>query len=375
MRTLNDSKQYIRIDFRAIDMGLLSIISSSCRDVYLILRRFVWRGESDRVAILKSKMGEVIISCISNKRICELTGLSQRTVWSHIKKLIAIEWIKDHGVRGRISSYILGQMVKSRGVSSEIFFADKQLRDAWANLKAAAIRDRCSPYDYPIEHRRSFLISEMPTIQELKKKKSKPKSKILKKKTKGGTALKEQEPAAPGSGQVEIKRENKTSEPESAEPTLFDADSVPVTADNENENEKKKALFELWRQLLNKEYPDAVIPSGWMGTSAEQIDNLLDSYNIEDIEQGLRYIVECSNALSLRFFKKEAISPTIAILARNHEELMSEARLYEKCRPFRQNLNTWHCENPQSPMMPGWYYDEENQQDIQTLQQLRLLPE
>lgn len=137
------SEYYLRKDFGFIDLGLNGLLDRCMRDVYEVLRRFVWRADDSGHPEMRAMYREgFLVARIAQSSLGTLVQVSRQQVNTHIATLRRLGWIKvvsfvDKNVGTK--AYVLGETVYDmNGRRHEVFYADGMLRDLWDTIDAKA---------------------------------------------------------------------------------------------------------------------------------------------------------------------------------------------------------------------------------------------
>ncbi len=139
----NRSEYYLRKGFGFIDLGLNGLLDRCMRDVYEVLRRFVWRTDESGHPEMRAMYREgFLVARIAQSSLGTLVQVSRQQVNAHIAALRRLGWIKvvsfvDKNVGTK--AYVLGETVHdTSGRRHEVFYADGMLRDLWDTIDAKA---------------------------------------------------------------------------------------------------------------------------------------------------------------------------------------------------------------------------------------------
>jgi hypothetical protein len=137
------SEYYLRKDFGFIDLGLNGLLDRCMRDVYEVLRRFVWRTDESGHPEMRAMYREgFLVARIAQASLGTHVQVSRKQVNEHIATLRRLGWVKvvsfvDKNVGTK--AYVLGETVyDTSGRRHEVFYADGMLRDLWDVMDAKA---------------------------------------------------------------------------------------------------------------------------------------------------------------------------------------------------------------------------------------------
>ncbi len=122
---LPEEKQFIPIGFGFIDHCLRKIPPTALV-VYLVLKRFVWRGKHKALLTPRYKAGSLCCS-VSQGKIADVSGLSLATVKRNLNKLKKLGLVEARAMEGRDELvYMLGARVKTSDgkFEGEVYFVD-----------------------------------------------------------------------------------------------------------------------------------------------------------------------------------------------------------------------------------------------------------
>lgn len=126
----NYNRQFIQIDFRLLDdPEFLRFVNRAEFAVYLILRRYIWRGGEHRLGLheLYAKQRK-LASSIGVPRITELLGLKESTLVSRYLTSLYELGVVQRIRTGRENIFILGEWHRPRGwsVSKEFYYLENR---------------------------------------------------------------------------------------------------------------------------------------------------------------------------------------------------------------------------------------------------------
>ena len=179
MRTTRASEFFLPLDFGLMDLGFFALVPQTLRDVYMILRRFIWRSDdarSTRSHILRNaKATGLLIARVSQSTIAQLIGRSRVTVNKAISELkemglitVAEDEVDPDSQRQASLHYILGEMIPGRrGSALESYYLDEATLEAWDEVCAIAEERGLQPLELPVQVRRDTLEKYLSRLRAL----------------------------------------------------------------------------------------------------------------------------------------------------------------------------------------------------------------
>jgi len=122
------NRQFMMLDFRLLmNREFLRFLGSSEFATYLVLRRYIWRGEDEHYMGLHELYRQrKLASSLTREKIAEITGVSPDNISRHLTSMVR-KGILERQRTGRQSIYVLGEWVDVKGDGSyrlEWFYVD-----------------------------------------------------------------------------------------------------------------------------------------------------------------------------------------------------------------------------------------------------------
>lgn len=153
--------QFIKTDFRFIDLGFKAVIDRRTWSVYEVLLRFVWRDEDKGHREMRALYKEgYLCARISQQKLGLYAGIERRMTHTHLVQLKNLGWIQPVTfVDKNVGSlcYVLGEAVTDEdGKRHEFYKRELHLEACWEKFVEAA-KAKDGPKADP---RESFTVSE-----------------------------------------------------------------------------------------------------------------------------------------------------------------------------------------------------------------------
>lgn len=144
---MTTQKQFLMIPFAFYDAGVPSVVGATEITVFMILRRFTWRGRPGCPEEYQLKSDGKLYSRIKQSKLAEVVGCSRQTINKSIAALKSLRWVDVVVPKDRWTAlYVTGEYIKdSNGLRHEAFYFDSWLSDLWDHLEMEAIREFGEP--------------------------------------------------------------------------------------------------------------------------------------------------------------------------------------------------------------------------------------